>query len=221
MKFLGVPSSGSIAGTTYSHNRAGQYTRNRRKPVNTVGTGRRAFIRASFGASAKAYAALTAAQQAAWTSYALNYPIVDRLGQTIKLTGQQMFISINTQLLNCAQAALLNPPLSNAVSAPVVSAATFVSSTGVLTITLGGGGPATDFILLAFSKPRSSGTSFNKTFWQQVVVPGSSVGGATYGTAYVAQFGKPAAGSRVFYRFTPVNQYGVTGTPVISFITVT
>jgi len=221
MKYLGNPSSGSTANLTYSHNRAGQYTRNRRTPVNPVGTGRRATVRATFGAAAKGYAALTSAQQAAWTAYALNYPIVDKLGQSIKLTGQQMYVSITAALVNAGGTATVAPPLSNAVTAPVVSVASFVHSTGVMTITLAGTGASTDYICLAFSKPRSSGTSFNKTFWQQLVVAASSTGAATYGTAYIAQFGSPAVGQRVFYKFTPVNQYGVTGTPVIAFMTVT
>jgi hypothetical protein len=221
MKFLGVPSSGSIAGTTSSHNRAGQYTRNRRTPVNPVGTGRRATVRAAFSAASKGYAALTAAQQAAWLSYALNYPIVDALGQSIKLTGHQMYISINAQLANCGGAVSLTPPVSNAVTAVGVTLISFVHSTGVLTVTLNAAGVAADYICLAFSKPRSSGTGFNGVFWQQLVVPGNSAGAATYGTAYVAQFGTPLAGQRVFYKFTPVNQYGVAGTPVIGFVAVT
>lgn len=220
MKYLGSPSSGSIAGTTYSHNRAGQYTRNRRTPTNPVGTGRRATVRANFGSAAKGYAALTGAQQAAWSAYALGYPYIDSLGQSIKLTGQQMYVAIASSLLNVGQAVTVVPPVSNANHPPVVTAAS-MTHLGVMTITLDGTGPATDFICLAFSKPMSSGRSFNSVFWQQLVVPASSVGAATYGTAYVAQFGLPAIGQRIFYRFTPVNQYGVGGTPVIAYITVT
>jgi hypothetical protein len=214
MKFLGMPSSGSIAGTTFSHNRAGQYTRNRRSPVQPVGTGRRAFIRASFGGASSAWGALDAATQAAWNAYAASYPYVDKLGQAIKLTGQQMYVAIGTQLLNCAQTLPSDVPVSNSTNAPVVSAFT-VTHAGVITVTLDGSGSADDFILLAFSPPQSSGRTFCKTFWQQVVLPGDSVGGATYGTDYVAQFGTISAGQKVFLRATPVNQYGVTGVPVI------
>lgn len=221
MKFLGPPSSGSIAGTTSSHNRAGQYTRNRRTPVNPVGTGRRAIARANFSAAAKYYASLTSPQQAAWTTYGINYPTVDSLGQSIKLTGHQIQISINSQLLNVGAPLSIVPPLSNAVAAPVIAAASFVHSTGILTLTLTPSGTASDYIAIAFSKPRSSGTSFNNVWWQQLVVPGNSTGAATYGSAYVLQFGTPGVGQRVFYRLTPINQYGVAGTPVIGFITVT
>jgi hypothetical protein len=220
MKFLGAPSSGSIAGTTSSHNRAGQYTRNRRAPTQPVGTGRRAAIRSSFGAAAKGYAALTAANQMAWAAYANNYPVTDALGQSIKLTGQQMFVSIGTQLLNCGEALPTVPPLSNAVYAVGVPTLAVVSA-GAITLTPTGGGGATDFLLYAFSAPQSSGTMFCKTFWQAGKVAGNSSMAIVATTAYHAQFGVPAVGQRVFFKCTPVNQYGVTGTPYISFASAT
>lgn len=213
MKFLGPPSSGSIAGTTSSHNRAGQYTRNRRSPVQPVGTGRRAFIRSAFGGASTAWAALTAANQAAWIAYAAGHPITDALGQSITLTGHQMFVAVATQLLNVGSALPTIPPVSSAVAAPICTAFT-VTHLGVITVTLTASGGASDFILVSFSAPVSAGVTFMKTFWQQTHVAGNSTGGATYGTAYVAQFGTIPVGSKVFLKLTPVNQYGVTGTPI-------
>ena len=213
MKFLGVPSSGSIAGTVFSHNRAGQYQRNRRSPVQPVGTGRRAFVRANLAAASSAWAALTSAAQASWIAYANAHPITDSLGQSITLTGQQMYVAIGSQLLNVGQVLPTAVPVSSSVSAPIVSVFT-VTHLGVITITLTASGGASDFILLAFSAPLSAGVTFNSTYWQQAHVAGNSTGGATYGTAYVAQFGTIPAGTKVFLKLTPVNQYGVTGTPV-------
>ena len=184
MKFLGNPSSGSQAGTTYSHNSAGQYTRSRRTPVNTVGTGRRAIVRANFSSASKAWSGLTGSQQAAWAAYAAGHPYVDSLGQSIVLTGHAIFVAIGSNLQNV-------------------------------------GSVIANFILLAFSAPQSSGVSFCKTFWQETHIAGNSIGAATYGTAYVTQFGLPPLGSRVFYKLTPVNQYGVSGVPLIGYITVT
>jgi hypothetical protein len=220
MKFLGAPSSGSIAGTTSSHNRAGQYTRNRRAPTQPVGTGRRAAIRTAFGSSAKGYAGLTGAQQAAWSAYAAMYPITDALGQSITLTGQQMYIAINVQLLNCGQAQNALPPISNVVASAGVPTLTVVHA-GAITLTPAGLGGASDFQLIAFSAPQSSGTSFCKTFWQATHVAGNSVTAYVATTVYNAQFGTTAVGNRVFFKVTPVNQYGVTGTPYISYATAT
>jgi hypothetical protein len=221
MKFLDVPQSGSIAGSTHSHNRAGQYKRNRRSPVQPVGTGRRAFIRAAFGAASTAWSGLTSSQQAAWATYADGHPIVDSLGQSIKLTGHQMYVAINTQLHNVAAAASSVPPISSAVVSPVVTVFTAVGSTGVVTLTMTASGTAADWILVAFARPQGSGRSQVSAYWQADVLPGNSVGNATEGTKVVAQFGALVAGQRLFIKLTPVNQYGVTGTPVIKFATVT
>jgi len=220
MKFLDVPQSGSIAGTTHSHNRAGQYTRNRRSPVQPVGTGRRAFIRSAFGAASTGWSALSGTQQAAWATYADGHPIVDSLGQSIKLTGHQMYVSINTQLHNCGQASTLVPPVSSATVAPVLTVYTAVASTGVVTITMTASATAADFILVAFARPQGSGRSQVSAYWQADHLPGNSVGNATEGAKVVAQFGALVAGQRLFLKLTPVNQYGVTGTPLIQFCTV-
>lgn len=220
MKYLGNPQSGSQAGTTASHNRAGQYLRSRRTPVNPVGTGRRAAIRTAFGAAARYYASLTGAQQAAWTSYALLYPVTDALGQSITLTGQQMCVSINTQLENCGQAMTPTPPVSNAVFSAGVPTFTAVHAAAI-TLTPTGLGAASDFLLYAFSAPKSGGVSFCKTFWQAGKVAGNSVAAIVVTAAYTAQFGAVVAGQRVFFKCTPVNQYGVTGVPYISYATVT
>ena len=133
MKFLGVPRSGTIAGTTSSHNRAGQYTRNRRSPVQPVHWAT-VFHSGFFWSASSAWASLSGAAQAAWISYADSHPYVDRLGQAIKLTGQQMYVAIGTQLLNCGSALPTSTPASVSVLSPVVTVFT-VTAAGVITIT--------------------------------------------------------------------------------------
>lgn len=219
-KILDIPTSGSIGAKTHSHNRAGQYIRARRSPTQPVGTGRRATQRAHFGAASGGWGGLTYAEQASWAAYADAHPYVDRLGQSIKLTGHQMYVAINAQLLNCGSAQNTLPPVSSVVFAIGVVTFTAVSA-GAITLTLAGDGDVSDFALISFSAPKSSGTTFCKTFWQAHVIAGDS-GVANVETArYQAQFGVPAVGSRIFYKVTPVNQYGVTGVPVIGFATVT
>lgn len=219
MKFLGPPSSGSQAGTTASHNRAGQYYRSRRSPVQPVGTGRRAIARANFGSSSTAWASLTFGEQAAWAAYADSHPITDSLGSAIKLTGHQMFVAINASLQNASQPISTVPPLSSDVFNfvdPIVQ----VTSTGFALATTGATGTADDFILYALSQAKSSGITFNKTFNQLAVGPGNEPQPFDLGPQMLAQFGIPPVGSRVFYRLTPVNQYGVKGVEVIAFATV-
>lgn len=219
-KVLTMPTSGSIAGTTYSHNRAGQYMRNRRSPVQPVGTGRRGTMRTIFGAASSGWSALTSAQQAAWVAYAAAHPITDKLGQSITLTGQQYYVRIQAQLQNCGAAIGTAVPVSSSVFSAGMPTFTVVSA-GAITLTPTGAGAAGDFALYAFSAPQSSGVTFCKTFWQAGHVAGNSAAAIVATTAYHAQFGTPWVGSRVFVKVTPVNQYGVTGVPYIGYATTT
>lgn len=220
MKYLGNPQSGSLAGTTASHNRAGQYLRNRRTPVNPVGTGRRGVIKAAFGGASSAWAALSLTNQAGWNSFAAAHPITDALGQAITLTGHQMFVGCATQLKNCGQAYPTAPPASSSVYAIGVPTLTAVHA-GAITLTPAALGASTDFMLYAFAGPVSGGVGFMKTFWQAGVVAGNSATPIVATTAYTNQFGALVAGQRVFFKCTPVNQYGVSGVPFIGFATVT
>jgi hypothetical protein len=188
--------------------------------VQPVGTGRRGFIKTSFGACSTAWAALTAIVQASWDSFAAAHPITDALGQSITLTGHQMYVSVNTQRLNCGLAQSSSIPVSAAVFSAGAPTFTVVGA-GAITFTPTGLGAAGDFLLISFSPIKSGGVQFCKTFWQDTHVAGNSVVAVVATTAYNAQFGVPITGQRVFVKATPVNQYGVTGVPYIGFATAT
>lgn len=220
MKILSDPSSGSIAGTTHSHNRAGQYTRSKRMPVQPVGSGRRGIVKSNFAAASAAWAGIGAPLQLAWNNYANGKPYTDALGQSIALTGHQMFVAINAMLLNCGSPISTSVPLSDTVFAAGFSAFTAVAGAS-LSVTPTGLGLATDYLLIAISAPQSSGVAFCKTFWQEMKVAGNDVVATSLYALYLAQFGPWIAGQRIFYKLTPVNQYGVAGTPVMGFITST
>jgi hypothetical protein len=130
-----------------------------------------------------------------------------------------MFVSVNSQLLNVGEAVITTPPESSDVFA-VGEATVTVTSAGVVTVTPSGNGAAGDFLLIAFSAPQSPGRSFCKTFWQSDVTAGGSATPVVQSDEYVAQFGLPMEGWRVFFKLTPVNEFGVTGVPLIGFATV-
>lgn len=217
MKYLDVPSSGSIADRTHSHNRAGQYTRNRRAPVQPIGTGRRAFIRSSFGAASTGWASLTNVQQEAWISFAADHPITDALGQTVILTGHQMFVAVGVNLLNIDQGLPTDPPAD--LDTPNVSAATAVFSIATGLSIDDYDGPADSQVCIGLSKPMGAGRRFNKTFWQ----PPGGLGHADADSApvvvatatYTGEFGTLTAGQVVFVKLTPISADGWAGTPII------
>lgn len=214
MKYLDVPSSGSIADRCHSHNRAGQYTRNRRAPVQPVGTGRRSVIRSALSAASKAWAGLSTYNQAAWVSYADSHPYTDSLGQSFKLTGSQMYCSIGVQLLNVGDALGTAVPASDVVNA--VTSLSLSAAAGVAAVSVTwDAGAGTDYVLISFSPQVSPGRASNNRWWQAAALADD----ATPYNALVAfqtEFGTLSEGRKIFCKATPVNVYGVTGTPTIT-----
>lgn len=218
MKYLGVPQSGSLAGTVYSHNRAGQYTRNRRAPTQPAGTGRRATVRATLSVASSGFALLSTAVQDSWTSFAAGHPVTDALGQSVTLTGHQMFIRVYASLFNASGNTPTGPPIDlDPGTLRPVSFAWSIASGGSFTT---GGTDAAKFYAIAYSSPMSAGVRFNKTFWQPPGFDGNGTQDTTpidlLPAVYAAQFGAPTLGKRIFARITPVSSDGWNGTPIIT-----
>ena len=219
MKYLGQPQSGSQANITASHNRAGQYLRSRRTPVTPTRTAKQGILRGKFGAASAAWQSMTTALQSAWTAFAAAYPVVDSLGQSVTLTGQQYFIGLQTSLMNAGQPINTDIP-TNTETPPIDTPVIYADDTGTV---IGGVGSVTpgDFNLLAISKILSNGVNFNKAFSQfAILVEDGEV--TDLSDAYANQFGAPVTGRKLFARFKEVNSSGMSGpdlivqTPVIT-----
>ncbi len=87
-----VQMSGSIAGTVFARNKSGNYARPRTKPVNPKSV-RQEAIRAIISFLAEMWHAdMTAVQRGLWETYAAAVPMKNKLGETIHLSGFNMFI---------------------------------------------------------------------------------------------------------------------------------
>ena len=189
---------------------AGQYVRNRRAPVQPIGTGRRAFIRAAFGGASSGYAGLTAAQQDAWTSFAASHPITDALGQSITLTGHQMYVALYVNNTNVGFAPSATPPAVLDTTSILPVAMTFGIAAGIAVAFTAADGAGK--FAAALTRPLSPARRFIKTFWQPPGVNGYDTDDSTpwaYATAsYAAQFGAPTVGQRVFCKITHYTSSG-------------
>lgn len=123
--------SGSIAGLTYAHNAGGLYARGRSIPSNPNSV-KQQRVRAAMGSMvAYWYATLTASQRTAWNDYAANTPVTDKLGSSILLSGQNMFVRYNVAALNLLNSGLAassalagvqaDAPLENNTGVPVAT----------------------------------------------------------------------------------------------------
>ena len=101
---------GSIGGTVFSRNRYGAIARNRTIPVDP-GTALQMTVRAYMGAVREAYFnILTDVQRSEWVTYANNVEMSNRLGESIKLTGYNMYCRTNIALLNAGMTRIDDAP---------------------------------------------------------------------------------------------------------------
>lgn len=109
-KTISAPSTGSIRSDTFSRNQYGAYIRNRSIPVNP-NTPAQSTARGRFTQLSQYWRDnLTTGQRTAWSDYAEQHPTTNSLGETIVLSGQAMFISINGRQLAAGGAIGLTPP---------------------------------------------------------------------------------------------------------------
>lgn len=175
----GTQISGSIGGTTYSHNRFGAYKRNRSIPVNP-NTARQVAVRNAVRSIAIAWQnTLTQVQRDAWNVYASNVSWQNRLGQTVTLTGLNHYIRSNTPRVQNGIARVdAAPIIFNIATAELALAVTASEATQDLTID---GAPAADWIgeadawqFFSMGLPQNGGIAFFGGPYRQVTaIPGA------------------------------------------------
>lgn len=119
--------SGKSGGSVFAFNRAGSYVRRWAKPTNPMSDLQTA-VRQAFGASARAYGALTEAQRNAWKQFGIDNPRVDRLGDSRPMQAMQAFISAN-QNRNTIGLASVDEPVQGAYTIPSFELTTFAVDT--------------------------------------------------------------------------------------------
>lgn len=105
-----IQMSGSMAGNTFARNRFGNYLRARTKPVNP-NSDRQLAARAILSAITEAWHEnLSDAQRITWNTYAAAISWLNRLGETVNLTGFNHFVRSNTARLHVGAALILDGP---------------------------------------------------------------------------------------------------------------
>lgn len=139
MKFLpllGTDLSGSLAGITASHNKGGPYFRNRSIPINPSSP-RQLIARIALAGLVAAWTVdLTPEQRVSWETYASNVPVIDVLGQSRNLSGQQWYIKCNSMRVSSGDLRVDDAPIifGRATLQPVSIGTITTGEAGVATI---------------------------------------------------------------------------------------
>lgn len=129
--------SGKIAANVFSHNTGATYIRAKSVPVNRNSVRQQAARNALAWVSAQ-WAGLSDNQRAIWKQWAGMHPVIDRLGNSIVLSGQGAYCQLNARLRNLGVAKISDPPAvgmsanititSIALTGPLAAVLTFTSS---------------------------------------------------------------------------------------------
>jgi len=129
---LATDISGSIGGTTFSHNRGGMYVRNRSIPTNPK-TDYQTNIREILAELSAQWRGL--ANKNAWTSWAQQNPVTNAIGAQITLTGHQAYVQLNSRIRQAGDSVITSPPIIAAPVALLTLSATTTTALGYATLT--------------------------------------------------------------------------------------
>lgn len=173
--------SGSVNGTTYSRNRSGNYARNRSTPVNPDAP-RQSVIRSIMASLSHTWRnVLTPTQRSAWNDYALTLPALNKIGESITLTGINAFIQLNTwRVARLGIAAIDDPPGAPPSQSASLNSIAVAGGSVAITVTVTMTAyPTSTTLIVQLSRPQSPGITSIKsiTGWREFerqVVAGSA-----------------------------------------------
>lgn len=188
-----------IGGTVFSKNRAGAYIRRKSSPVQPQ-TQFQTAIRSGLAGFAKQWGGiLTPAERLAWTLFAQGFPVHDKFGQSVTLTGEQMFVRLNQNIVNNGGTAITTPPVNLTVTGPTsmtISANHIANVLNIVTLVpvLG----ANEVAQVSATRPLSAGRAFTNSFLRSIrYADPALVFPDLLSAFYVAKYGSFALGQKI------------------------
>lgn len=188
---------GSIAGVTYARNRSGTYVRGRSTPINPA-TPRQTVAR-NYVSACQAYYAetLDADQRLIWRTLAEASTFTNRIGSSIKLTAQNLFIRINALRLQCSLAILEDAPTPPAGAAAPTWTVVCTTAAGLTFATPVPAMIADDVCFFSASRPLYDGINFFKGPYLYA----DGINGVQVSPKVIIPAADLAIGNRIFYKF--------------------
>ena len=199
MRILDIPQSGRCGTYVSVRTRYGQVRRRYAVPQDPRSPAQ-LLIRSAFGRVVSRWRGLTEDQRAAWAAATEGVQSRPRLAQSGQLSGYLLFIKINSALAYQGQEFVVTPPERPTFDANPVGALVATNTGGVPELKLSvPSAPAAPVLVLA-TGPCSAGVSFAKHFTILGVLPTAEAGYSNITDLYIARYGKPPVGTRIFIR---------------------
>ena len=199
MRILDIPQSGRCGTFVSVRTRYGQtrrqYAVSRKGPSPSQQR-----TRSIFALVVALWRSLNEAQRADWMRAGQNTSSQPCLGQSGRLPGYVLFMKINTVLMYQELPPVLVPTDRPTFPANEIGELVVTNTGGAFDLKLSvPNAPATDILVLG-TEPRSAGVSFAKHFTILGVLPAAQAGYSHITDLYVARYGQPPPGTRIFIR---------------------
>jgi len=203
--------SGKIGGTIFSKNRGGSYAKNRVVPNNPA-TPSQSLVRGRFGSLSSQWRTLTQAQRDSFTAATGNFPKSNRIGDTIQLAGNALFVALNSALLAVGEAIITSAPAAAGVTEFLITSLTsaLTDTASRLKVSADAIDPElqADMLVQVFATPPVSPgiSNLNSKFKQIGIFSASQLSTPVeLGNQWSAVFGEFVIGARIGVRLVPVN----------------
>lgn len=188
---------GKLGGHVFSKNASGAYMRTKVTPTNPQ-TSDQTTVRALFAVISQTWSTLTAGQITAWNSAVADWVKTNIFGDIKKPTGKALFQQLNNQAMSVGYSALTTPPAKVELPDDVLSDVVLDISSTTLTLT-GASTASTSKVAVYASGIVTDGTTNVKSKMRLVYYAAGDVYSNTAAyAAYVAKFGAPTAGAKLF-----------------------
>ncbi len=217
-----VDGRGKAGGHVFSKNRGGSYMRTKVTPSNPQ-TNAQQSTRASLTRFAQAFRALTAVQIAAWNAAVESFKSTNIFGDIKNPSGINLYVRLNTLLVQSGNAAISTPPLPTAVTAlTALSAAVSVGGDTFVLTFAPTPVPAGHTLMVYATRQSSPGVSaFKGKSTVIAVVAAAATSPDDLLTAYTAKYGTLVAGQKIGINAYFIDKLtGQKGTPLFISIIV-
>ena len=200
MKEHDIPRSGKRGDRVWQRGRHGQYSYPLTIPANPRTPAQRT-VRGVFGEVSARWRKLTEAQRQLWCVAARTVKSKPRLQQGGPLFGCQLFVKINAALAYYGRPQVDEPPPRPRFPQLAVSGVVITGQAGVIRIRLVCPGDPGDHTILRASAPQRARRETCTDFRFIGFCPAPVGGSVDITERYVARFGVPRPGTKLFFRF--------------------
>lgn len=210
---------GKLGGQVFSKNRAGSYVRTKVSPVNPQTSAQMA-SRQLLGSLSAGWNDLSASAIAAWNGAVENWKSTDIFGDIKLPTGKNLYTALNKNSQGAGGSTISLPPAKMELDVLPSTTPVFDLTSSELSLPIGIV-PANHILQVWATPPVNEGVNYIKNKLRVIANynAGSLDDSATY-SAYVAKFGNPVLGQKIFIGVRYIGTNGQAGVRLVEVATI-